>query len=183
MGCVLRLLAYFSSHYLYYVNLIHVLDLTSRVWLAQTTVPVIEPARVHNNITNLNVKKMRNKLQQNLFVEFPFLYGHMRGLEIQDGWYDILYKMSWRISNYIVTSQSGLSLQDVAASCVKEKFGGLRVYLNTKIPNTYIDGIVSDAMTEAWETCECCGYPGSLRQDGWWQTLCDVCNAERHRAP
>ena len=104
------------------------------------------------------------------------------GFEIDgDGWYDILYKMSWRISNYIVTAQNGLSLLDVTVSLVKEKFGGLRVHLNNSISDTYIHEIISDAESEASQTCEYCGYPGSLRRNGWWETLCDVCDAERRQ--
>lgn len=126
---------------------------------------------------------MREELKKKLYIEFPFLYGqHTREMLIEDGWYDILYKMSWRISNYIVTVPSGLSLQDVTVCNVKEKYGRLSVQLNTRIPNTFIRTVQFDAMREAAETCERCGYPGSLRMGGWWQTLCDVCHNAEQRA-
>jgi hypothetical protein len=54
---------------------------------------------------------------------------------------------------------------------VKEKFGGLRFYIN-------------DAPEEVWQlidkyerlsqgVCEKCGEPGSLNRTGWWKTLCE----------
>jgi hypothetical protein len=55
---------------------------------------------------------------------------------------------------------------------IKEKFGGLRFYINTG--NEEIWNIISKYERLSYETCEECGEPGELRRDlGWWRTLCD----------
>lgn len=66
---------------------------------------------------------------------------------------------------------------DYDVAQVKEKFGGLRVYLNT--PETpYIRGAISAAEEVASQTCEFCGQPGKTRAPkgrpgGWIHTVCD----------
>ena len=61
---------------------------------------------------------------------------------------------------------------DKQTTQVKEKFGGLRFYINTGS-----DGIhqrILQAEKESYETCEVCGKHGELRKDiGWYSTLCD----------
>lgn len=55
---------------------------------------------------------------------------------------------------------------------VKEKFGGLRFYINSG--SDEIHDRISKAENDSYEICERTGKPGKLRQDlGWWKTLCD----------
>jgi len=55
---------------------------------------------------------------------------------------------------------------------VKEKFGGLRFYINSGSDEIY--DRISKAEDASYEICERTGKPGKLRQDiGWWTTLCD----------
>jgi len=55
---------------------------------------------------------------------------------------------------------------------IKEKFGGLRFYVNLASDEMY--DRISQAEADSYETCEETGRPGKLRQDlGWWVTLCD----------
>ena len=55
---------------------------------------------------------------------------------------------------------------------VKEKFGGLRFYINSG--SDEIHDRISKAENDSYEICEITGKPGKLRQDlGWWKTLCD----------
>jgi hypothetical protein len=55
---------------------------------------------------------------------------------------------------------------------VKEKFGGLRVYLSTAEPAA-AHAAINAAEERALRTCEECGAPGRLREGGWVKTLCD----------
>lgn len=120
---------------------------------------------------------MRQDLQQKLHAEFPYLFSQLHNeIEVGDGWYDIIYRMSWRICNYLVLSHGPASLEHLAATCVKEKFGGLRVYMTTSVPA--VNDIISEAVEEAWRTCEKCGQAGSLRGEGWLVTLCDFCDGK-----
>lgn len=56
---------------------------------------------------------------------------------------------------------------------VKEKFGGLRFYMSST--NDEIRDLVSNVEALSFKTCEDCGSPGTLRQTGWYRTLCDSC--------
>lgn len=56
---------------------------------------------------------------------------------------------------------------------IKEKFGGLRVYLYAETDE--MNGAVEEAENKALETCELCAYPGSLRNDSYTRTLCNWC--------
>jgi hypothetical protein len=56
---------------------------------------------------------------------------------------------------------------------IKEKFGGLRVYLNGETPE--MTAAIIEAERKSFETCEQCGAPGKLRRGGWISTLCDIC--------
>jgi hypothetical protein len=58
---------------------------------------------------------------------------------------------------------------------VKEKFGGLRVYVNDA--NDAIRQRIETAALESFHTCEICGQPGELREESWIKTLCDEHNA------
>jgi len=55
---------------------------------------------------------------------------------------------------------------------VKEKFGGLRFYINAG--SDEIHQRIIQAEKESYTVCEKCGEPGELRKDnGWYSTLCD----------
>ena len=60
---------------------------------------------------------------------------------------------------------------------VKEKFGGLRFYLDGA--DDYTNGAITMAESWAARTCEQCGAPGQRRSGGWIRTLCDTHEAER----
>jgi hypothetical protein len=55
---------------------------------------------------------------------------------------------------------------------VKEKFGGLRFYINDGTDEMY--DRIHKAETESCTICEITGKPGTLRTDiSWYRTLCD----------
>lgn len=61
---------------------------------------------------------------------------------------------------------------------IKEKFGGLRFYINSA-PREVHDRI-SKAETDSFYICEFCGNPGELRTNrSWIKTLCDSCNNDQ----
>ena len=63
------------------------------------------------------------------------------------------------------------------ASQVKEKFGGLRFYVQAATDKHY--QYISFAESMSHRTCEQCGAPGKTYTNGWHQTLCDI-HAEMH---
>ena len=55
---------------------------------------------------------------------------------------------------------------------VKEKFGGLRFYINNGSDEIF--DRIRKAEDDSLDICEVTGKPGKLRDDlGWWRTLCD----------
>jgi hypothetical protein len=55
---------------------------------------------------------------------------------------------------------------------VKEKFGGLRYYVNCRKEEA-IRQRIGAAQEESFPICEVCGQPGTLRENGLIKTLCD----------
>jgi len=55
---------------------------------------------------------------------------------------------------------------------VKEKFGGLRFYVQAATDKHY--SYISFAESMSYRTCESCGADGKTYTDGWHTTLCDI---------
>ena len=55
---------------------------------------------------------------------------------------------------------------------VKEKFGGLRFYVQASTDKHY--HYISFAESMSYRTCEVCGSPGERYTDGWHQVLCET---------
>lgn len=55
---------------------------------------------------------------------------------------------------------------------VKEKFGGLRFYLDSPCSEK-LSKMIDEAENESFATCEVCGEPGSPGGKRWIKTLCD----------
>ena len=62
---------------------------------------------------------------------------------------------------------------DAHISQLKEKFGGLRFYVDG-VPEV-VYKIVDDCEARSYTICEVCGATGKLRNTGWLATLCDGC--------
>lgn len=58
------------------------------------------------------------------------------------------------------------------ASQVKEKFGGLRFYVNGATEKHW--NYISFAESMSYRICEVCGSPGKVHTNGWHRTLCDI---------
>ena len=64
------------------------------------------------------------------------------------------------------------------ASQVKEKFGGLRFYVDRASEKHY--NYITFAENMSYRTCEECGNAGTHYSFGWHQTLCDKHADERY---
>lgn len=134
---------------------------------------------------------MDDVMQRKLQIRFPVLYrdiGNIEtcmrfGLEVGDGWFDLLWKLSEDLENLdpsLVTSQ------------VKEKFGTLRFYLaDTDLAMRHEAGEVfsfapqakdervrariSLAEEQSASVCQKCGAPGRMRNGGYVYVSCDKC--------
>ncbi len=121
---------------------------------------------------------MDSNLEERLYSEFPELYrGRSESLQenlmplgfaVRDGWHDIIYDLSQKIVDYC--QENDLAVPKVFQ--VKEKFAGLRFYLES-YPDEKIREFIDEAEQKSRETCEVCGNKGETRDGSWIKTLCD----------
>lgn len=112
----------------------------------------------------------------------PFSYV---GFECSDGWFDIIDTLCTHIQQHMhhhrakkhMTPEEFDEKVQVRAAQVKEKFGGLRFYVDNS--DEYVRGLISMAEAFSYKTCEVCGQPGRSRRGGWIKTLCDGCCNEK----
>jgi len=88
---------------------------------------------------------------------------------VGDGWLPILKKL---IEDLIELGWNKEILD------IKEKFGGLRFYIHEGTDEIY--NKIIKAEQESYKTCENCGQPGQIRNNGWYKTLCDNCNKTKN---
>lgn len=82
---------------------------------------------------------------------------------VNNGWFNLIKEL---IEDLIALGWDKQTYQ------VKEKFGGLRFYINTGSKEIF-DRIIK-AENDSYEICERCGQKGEIRTDlGWYYTLCD----------
>ncbi len=88
--------------------------------------------------------------------------------EVDPGWYGLIKEL---IEEIIALGWDKQICQ------VKEKFGGLRFYINSA--SNEIHDRISEAEKLSYSVCEKCGNPGKLRNNRRWVlTLCDQHDAE-----
>ena len=141
---------------------------------------------MRDELDNLLVQKYpkifrdRNKSMQETCMCWGFTHG--------DGWFEILdaacaniqSHVDWKRRQYPELSDEEFDEQhQVIAAQVKEKFGGLRFYVDNC--DDYVRGVISMAESMSYRTCESCGNKGHRRSGGWIRTLCDTCNSTGKR--
>lgn len=133
---------------------------------------------------------MKEELDKQLCEKYPKIFKNRRGsmqetcmcwgFDHGDGWYDIIDSLCAVIQNHINSlryQHAAMSQEDfdeehqVVAAQVKEKFGGLRFYIDGG--DDWVYGAISMAEAMSYRTCEVCGGPGKTRGTGWIRTTCD----------
>jgi hypothetical protein len=104
--------------------------------------------------------------------KYPKLFGDdLISFDCGDGWKDIIDRLLSKINDEMVRI-------DTHVLQVKEKFGGLRVYLGRE--NDSMSEAIRGAEKEATKTCETCGTKEDVKTEGsWLKTLCSECRASR----
>jgi hypothetical protein len=129
---------------------------------------------------------MRKELEQKLVERWPRWFNTggdirqtsmARGFEHEDGWFDILWRLCEDLEPRVAEFEAAGGPK-FEVTQVKEKFGGLRFYVNHK--SDAIDQRIEAATEEASRTCEVCGQPGKMRQGRCIKTLCDEHEARAH---
>ena len=114
---------------------------------------------------------MNQTLTEQLVKDFPTVFkdvgGDPRvtcmawGLEVGDGWYDIIRELS-----------AQLEPLGVSAAQVKEKFGTLRFYV-TEGWTEEVQQLINRAERKSSHTCEVCGERGEIMGRGWLKVRCE----------
>lgn len=108
------------------------------------------------------------------------------GIDTGNGWYSIIDRLCGYIQNHIdwkrktepfagMTDEEFDEVHQTVAAQVKEKFGGLRFYVDNA--DEFTRGLISMTEGASFSTCESCGNTGSKRDGGWIRTLCDQCHS------
>jgi hypothetical protein len=108
------------------------------------------------------------------------------GFDCSDGWYNIINTLCHQIQSHIdFTNSQRESLiknnpynhpipdkvAQVIASQVKEKYGTLRFYVDGG--DAVTDGMIRMAEALSEVTCEICGTPGEISDNGWVRVRCE----------
>lgn len=139
---------------------------------------------------------MSPELQNKLYAEYPQLFVNKDktpmqspmcfGIEVGDGWYELLASVCWRISQHEQNIEDRkrvfkdqpekikeeLEYFPVKFDQVKEKYGGLRLYFSGG--DSYIEGVVGMAEEYSYKICEVCGNRGEPNKQGWISTRCEA---------
>ena len=125
---------------------------------------------------------MKEALDKKLVEKYPTLFADRYksemetamcgGFECGDGWFNIIDTLCSNIQQYIdFKAERKEPVSQVVVFQVKEKFGGLRFYINGG--DDTIDQLISFAEDMSYRTCDVCGNVGTVRTDGWIKTRCD----------
>jgi len=122
---------------------------------------------------------MTEREMQDYFPQvYPKIFsGRYGGIAVGKGWFDLLNQACRLIQSHLDWKPD---VPQVVAEQVKEKFGGLRFYVQGG--DDYTQGVIAMAEQMSMMMCEDCGAPGDRGGDGWIQTLCETHRAERDAA-
>jgi len=123
---------------------------------------------------------MTDELEKKLYDKYPLIFRQKSlsmqetcmcwGICVGDGWYDIIDNLCEKIQNYV--DETGC--EQIEAEQVKEKFGGLRFYIN--FGNDKVYEYINEAEELAENTCEICGTTENIGYTkGWITTCCKNC--------
>jgi len=125
---------------------------------------------------------MNKKNTKKLMKDFPKLYPEYNPLfasrvkmpfvfDCQDGWFDLIYKLSQDIQRVIDNTPDSTLFKDFFVMQVKQKWGLLRYYVSYGTDEIF--DLIHKAEGESGHICEICGKPGTLTvKHGFLQTLC-----------
>jgi hypothetical protein len=102
-----------------------------------------------------------------LITAHPELFKQVKALECHDGWIPLIKQLCEEIE--LLKGEI-----DVHFTQIKEKWGLLRIYVNSAPDEIY--KLLNSYEIKSGTICEVCGEPGIRRKGGWISTLCDAHN-------
>lgn len=142
---------------------------------------------------------MNNKLEKKITKRFEFMRtsGDLMkdllvfGFECSDGWFQIIWDLCIDLEKMDIENQKtipadvkaksileyGYNVHELKVVQVKEKFGTLRFYTQGSTDEMWRRIQESEKMSS--ETCEICGKPGKILNDGWVSVRCNKCRKKK----
>jgi len=119
---------------------------------------------------------MNSENTKHLVETYPHLFKNFGYFECSDGWFKLLCELSEKLEP-VFKENLPENFRHRVVGQVKQKFGGLRFYLDwypeSEALNEQIENDIEEAEEKSWVTCEFCGEPGKTRGGGWVLVLCD----------
>ena len=113
-----------------------------------------------------------------LEIKYPKIFGTGAGfrgqgcsMEIGDGWYTLIDDLCAKLQ-----ADADACGSQPKAYQVKEKFGGLRFYVDIATPEQ--QEMIGEAEEKSTKLCEVCGAAGTRTRSGWIKTLCKAHNSD-----
>ena len=110
------------------------------------------------------------RLHNETFGPFRDMFKQSFGVSTNPGWYPLVEKLL--LDFRALPQEDGV----VLINQIKEKFGGLRVYVEVSGSDDFkerVRDMIEQAEKEASRTCEFCSNPGVLRTPGWMRVTCE----------
>lgn len=110
------------------------------------------------------------RLHDETFDPFRDMFKQSFGVSTNPGWFPLIEKLLLDIR--ALPQEEGM----VRINQIKEKFGGLRVYVEVSGSEDFkerVYAMIEQAEKEAAHTCEFCSEPGALRKGGWMRVTCE----------
>ena len=105
--------------------------------------------------------------------KFPLFFARVKYAECDEGWTQLIEELCSKVEP-LLQAFIDEGHHAPCASQVKEKYGGLRVYMSESTEE--IEALIEEAEDKSLITCEVCGSPGETVGKWWIKTLC-----EKHR--
>lgn len=108
-----------------------------------------------------------------LFAHYPKLFPERINIACDNGWYQLISSFCYNIQVYIVANH----LEQNTVMVIKEKFGGLRIYLDKPVDN-FVTQLLGNAEDISFNICEICGSNENVETKdigGYIKTWCDKC--------
>lgn len=105
---------------------------------------------------------MKKENIDKLKISFPELYKKCKRFECEDGWFQLLWELSQKVSQEIKFLEAKEARLEALPYCIglQEKYGELVYDIWGIWGNDKIDKLVVDAETASLNVCELCGDPG-----------------------
>lgn len=109
-----------------------------------------------------------------LLTKYPLAFSYraqnygfaLFGFECRDGWAAILEPVAAYLEKLNAQEDSRVYICQI-----KEKFGGLRFYVNGG--DDHLDKLIEEAENKSYTVCEVCGAAATMvKERGWYLTLC-----------